>query len=305
MGEEIAASHVDVADDGHIGVPDAGIDLEFEALVGLDERVDQMHGINHAYVFVHVAGGEHEVALQIFGEVGVFVDFVDEFFGAVFLHFFADAVIFFAPVAVIDVVVVIAGFGPAGFVELRILHKGCGGHETAAGMAPHADAGEIYVGMNGGESLGGNFFVGEAVVAEIAVAVTVIPFIALRASAARTDLNDDETKLRERDIGALRREGFVHLFNLRARIDKLDQRIFARGIEVKRLVDYAVEIGDAIFGFDFEDFRKFETGFEELRDIGGFEIDEVGRLAHRRAWILGRCSRANRCRRKICRRRGR
>src|SRR5271163_782810 len=73
-------------------------------------------------------------------------------------------------------------------------------------------------------------------------------------------------------------EGFVHLFDLRAGIDELDKRIFARGIEVKRLVDYAVEVGDAIFGFDFEDFRKFETGFEELRDVGGFEIEELGAL---------------------------
>ena len=40
----------------------------------------------------------------------------------------------------------------------------------------------------------------------------------------------------------------------------------------------AVEIGDAVFGFDFEDFGEFETGLEKLRDIGCFEVDELGAL---------------------------
>jgi hypothetical protein len=43
-------------------------------------------------------------------------------------------------------------------------------------------------------------------------------------------------------------------------------------------VHYAVEIGDAVFRFDFEDFGKFEAGVEELGDIGGFEVEKMGAL---------------------------
>ena len=62
VGEEIAAGHVYVADDGHVGMAHAGIDLDFEAFVGFDEGVGDTHGVDHADVVVHVAGGEHEVA---------------------------------------------------------------------------------------------------------------------------------------------------------------------------------------------------------------------------------------------------
>ena len=62
VGEEIATGHGDVADDGHVRVAHAWLDLNFEALVGADEGVGDAHGVDHADVFVHVAGGEHEVA---------------------------------------------------------------------------------------------------------------------------------------------------------------------------------------------------------------------------------------------------
>ena len=61
-GEEIAAGHVDVADDGHIGVAHTRVDLNFEALVGEDEGVSDAHGVDHADVVVHVAGRQHEMA---------------------------------------------------------------------------------------------------------------------------------------------------------------------------------------------------------------------------------------------------
>jgi hypothetical protein len=187
-------------------------------------------------------------------------------------------VIFFAPIAVVDVVVVIARFGPAGFEEIGILQEGGGGHETATGVAPHADAREIDVGMDGREALGDDHFVGEAIIAEIAVAEGVVPLVTLGAAAAGADFDDDEAELRERDVGTLRSESLVNTFGLRAGIDEFDERIFARGIEVEGLVEDAVEIGDAVFGFDSENFGKFEAGFEKLRDVGGFEVEELGTL---------------------------
>ena len=62
VSEEIAAGHVNITDNGHVGMAHAGIDLDFEALVGFDESIGDAHGVDHAYVFIHVTGGEHEVA---------------------------------------------------------------------------------------------------------------------------------------------------------------------------------------------------------------------------------------------------
>ena len=132
--------------------------------------------------------------------------------------------------------------------------------------------------MNSSEALGGDFFVGEAIVAEIAVAIAVIPLIALRTSAAGADFNDDETELRKRDVRALGRKSFVDFLGLRAGIDELDEGIFSGGIEVERLVHNTVEIGDAVFGFDFEGFGEFVAGFKKLRDVGGFEVEKVAAL---------------------------
>ena len=44
------------------------------------------------------------------------------------------------------------------------------------------------------------FLVGETVVAQIAVAESVVPLVALRAAAAIADFDDDEAELRESDV---------------------------------------------------------------------------------------------------------
>src|SRR5579859_340585 len=129
--------------------------------------------------------------------------------------------------------------------------------------------------MQGGEAFGGNFFVGETIVAQIAVAIAVIPFVALRTPTARANFDDNEAELRKRDVGAFWREGFVHFLGLRAGIYELDERVFAGRVEVEGFVHNAVKIGDAVFGFDFKGFREFEACFEKLRDVGGFEIEEM------------------------------
>ena len=68
--------------------------------------------------------------------------------------------------------------------------------------------------MNGcrfGELLDRRLLVGQAVVAQVAVAVVVVPLRAVRVAAAVADLDHDEAELRERDVLALRREVFVTL----------------------------------------------------------------------------------------------
>ena len=87
-----------------------------------------------------------------------------------FVDYFLDAVMLLAPVLVIDVVFVIAGFADGDFEEVRILKHRRGGHEASAGMAGDADPLDIDQGVAAGQLLDGGFLVGQAVVAQIAVA---------------------------------------------------------------------------------------------------------------------------------------
>ena len=99
-------------------------------------------------------------------------------------------------------------------------------HEAAARVAPDPDFVDVDERVAGGELLDGGLLVREAVVAQVAVAVVVVPLRPLRMAAAVADLDDDEPELRERDVVAARIEVLRHAFGLRTRIDVGDDRYF-------------------------------------------------------------------------------
>src|SRR6185437_7200809 len=65
VGEEIHAPYQDIARERRVGVAHAGKYQHLEALVGVDERAGQLHGIRQIDVVIHVAGGQHEMAAQV------------------------------------------------------------------------------------------------------------------------------------------------------------------------------------------------------------------------------------------------
>ena len=69
------------------------------------------------------------------------------------------------------------------------------------------------------ELLDGGLLVGEPVVAQVAIAVVVIPLRALRVAAAVAHLDHDEAELRERHVVAARGERLGDALGLRSRID--------------------------------------------------------------------------------------
>src|SRR5579862_7673297 len=122
-------------------------------------------------------------------------------------------------------------------------------------MAVDADAAEIDPWIALRELLDGGLLVGESVVAQIAVAVVVIPLRPIRTAASVADLDHDESDVGERDVQLARIEGPRHALSLRTGIDVLDDRILLRLVEVERLVHHAVEVGDAVVGLDVERLR--------------------------------------------------
>ena len=186
--EVVAAQPVHVARHRLERVAHAGQHEHVEALVRLDQRIGQAIRVRRVHVVVDVAGDQHQVALQVLRQLRVLLDVVLEGDLAVLLDFL-DAVVLLAPAVVVDVVLVVARLGPCHLEEVRIDEHRRRGHEAAAGVAPDADAIDVDERMPLGELLDRRLLVGQPVVAQVAVAVVVVPLRPLRMAAAVADLD--------------------------------------------------------------------------------------------------------------------
>ena len=130
------------------------------------------------------------------------------------------------------------------------------------------------------------FLVLEAVVAEIAVAVVVVPFGPVRMTAPVAHGYDNEPELSQpvgpRESSAPRN---VVGFHLRTRIYVIAYRIDLCGIEIKWFVDGAVEIGYTICRLDLEPLRELVTRSEKKREVSLAEVAHFlsGRIEKRRS----------------------
>ena len=102
-------------------------------------------------------------------------------------------------------------------------------------MAVDADAVNVNERMAAGQLLDGGLLVGQPVIAQVAVAVVVVPLRPLRIAAAIADLDNNETELGEGDPVIARRERLGHALGLRARVDERDDRYFRFGSKSKGL----------------------------------------------------------------------
>src|SRR5262245_50968621 len=125
-------------------------------------------------------------------------------------------------------------------------------------MAVDADAVDVDERIAAGQLLDGGLLIRQTVIAQVAVAVVVIPLRSLRIAAAIADLYDNEAELRESDPVISRRERLGHALGLRAGIDEGYDRIFPIRVEIERFVHHAVKIGDAVIGLDLERLGEFE-----------------------------------------------
>ena len=102
----------------------------------------------------------------------------------------------------------------------------------------------------------------------------MVPLGALRTAAPVSDLDHDESRLGKRHIRATRRERFRDRLGLRAGINILDHRIALTRVEVKRLVQNAIQIGDAVVRFDLKRLRILVAALQEGAHIGRLQISE-------------------------------
>src|SRR5216684_2382456 len=138
-------------------------------------------------------------------------------------------------------------------------------------MTPDSHAIDVDERMALRQLLDCRFLIGQTVVAQIAVAEGVIPLRAMRISPAIPNFDHDETELRQHDVGALRREGFVNALSLWAGINERDDGVFLVRVEVEGLVHYPVQIRYAVVRFHLEGLWKFVPGLHERSKIRNLE----------------------------------
>ena len=262
-------------------------DEHIETLVGADQGVDHADGVGRVDVVVDVAVHQHQMAFQVGGDLRIGLDAVDE--GRVALvDLLQDTVMLLAPPAVVDAVVVVAGAGDSRLEEIRIFQNGRRAHESAARMAVDAYPVKIDERMSRTELLDGIFLILKTIVAQVAVAVVVVPLRAVRVSAAVADRDHDHSDLGEPvGAGEALAPGDVVRLHLRTRINIVADRIDLCGVEVVRLVHRSVEVGDTVGGLHLESFRELVAGLEQQAEVGGLQIGDP--LARRREQGHGRC----------------
>ena len=203
--------------------------------------------------------------LEVAGDFRIGVYVIDKCRVPLFCYLFEYAVVLLAPPAVVDAVVMVSCAGYGSGVEVRIFQDGCSGHESSSGMPVYPDLGAVNPRILCSKPLHGSLLVFKPVVAEIAIAVVVIPFGPVRMSSAVAHGNYYEAHLCQPvRAGHSCAPGYVVRLHLRSRIYIFYYRINLCGVEVKWLVHHAVKVSDAVGGLHRESFRKPVARLEKL-----------------------------------------
>ena len=178
-----------------------------------------------------------------------------------------------APPSVVDAVVVVSGAGDCHLEEIRIFEDGSSAHETAAGVAVDAHPLRVDERMSGRKLLYGIFLILETIVAQIAVAVVVVPLRTVRMAAAVAHGDDNHPQLGEPvGAGEVLAPGDVVGLHLRTRIDIVADRIDLCRVEVIGFVHRSVEVGHSVCRLDLESFGESVAGFQQQAQVGSLEI---------------------------------
>ena len=165
-------------------MPLARQDEHVESLVGADQGIHDTDGVGRMHIVVDVPVHEEKVPLEVAGDFRIGVYVIDKCRVPLFCYLFEYAVVLLAPPAVVDAVVMVSCAGYGSGVEVRIFQDGCSGHESSSGMPVYPDLGAVNPRILCGKPLHGSLLVFKPVVAEIAIAVVVIPFGPVRMSSA-------------------------------------------------------------------------------------------------------------------------
>ena len=131
-------------------------------------------------------------------------------------------------------------------------------------MAMYTDSVEVYPWIACTELLDSVFLILETIVTKVSVAIVVIPLGPVRMTSSVAHCNYDESEL-GKSVGSGESSAPADVVGLylRAWINVVADRVDLCGIEVKWLIDSAIQVGNAIGGLYLEALREFVTGSEK------------------------------------------
>lgn len=148
---------------------------ELKALISLDQGIRHTDCVAGVDIVVDVSGDKHEMTFETGSKLRVCVNLIYESCVSFLCHSLLHSMVGLTPPTVIDAVVVVSGTRDSSLEEIRILKDCRRRHETTARMSVDAHTIHIYIFMFGSELLNSRFLIGETIVAQIAIAIVMIP----------------------------------------------------------------------------------------------------------------------------------
>ena len=160
--------------------------------------------------------------------------------------------------------------------------------------------------ITGCQLLYSGLVVGQRIIPQVSVPIIVIPFRTAGVSTTLTDRYDDKASLGQ-TVGTHAHpcERIVHSLNLRSGIYIIDDRIYLRRIEVKRLVHYPIQVRYSVGSLHLEEFRELISCSHQLRevallnghDLAAVAVNQVGtryrvdsgEIIHHKAGLIVHC----------------
>ena len=250
-----------------IAVVRVRIEDEIEVLVRLNQCVDQKQGGVQWNVIIHRSVREQQMALQVLCVVLIRLRVVVG--AAVRLDDLQTAPLL-CPVVFVLALIVVAGLGDADLEEVGIAKHRGRRRIAAAGVAPDTDVIEVDEGVFCGQFLDAGNLVGQRVVGGVARVEAHMKGLRAFRRADAVDADDDEAKFGKGLIIAMgRREAATAAAraNLRAGIDKVNDRIFFARVERGGLEQVAVEIGLAVARLHGEGRERLPAGGKQRGQI--------------------------------------
>src|SRR5690606_23949537 len=238
---------------------------KIESFVCFDEGVHHSDGVGRVNIVIYIAGNNKELFFKVFGKLTVFVDVIDKGSISFFCYLLLYAMVSFRPPTVVYVVFMVSSTRYCYFEEIGIYQHSGGGHKPSSGMSGDTYPVDVNERISICQLFCGHFFVFQAIVTKVSIAVGMIPFRTSGMATTVTYGNHNEAHLCQ-TIQAVHAssETFVYRFCLWSWIHIFYQWVCLCRVEVERFVHHPIKVCDAVPGFYFERFRELISCCEEL-----------------------------------------
>ena len=173
------------------------------------------------------------------------------------------SMVFLSPPPVINVIVMIAGTRYRHLKEIRIKQHSRCRHETATGVSVYADPVDIHEFITSAQLLDSHFMIRHRIITQISISIIMIPLGATGMPSPMSHAHHDKSGLRQTIRTRIHRDvAKESSLLLRSGVYIVNDRIYFRGIKIKRLIHDTIQIGHPIGRLYRKRLREFITCHE-------------------------------------------